>query len=426
MQELILQTQPFMVLGSQTSTVLPEQLLHSIEPKVYLNNLPKSICLDKAKQVVTVEGPVTWQELNQELAAAKLFVASSPTCKLATVLAGLSTSCTGEDSFRYKTLREQVVWVEYLNHRGELCRLHSDQDQIVSSFENYFSYRETMQGYRGFKNAPFPLIHNDIDLFIGSEGQLGIVTSVGLKVHCKMATSFLLIPTGNWKQELSELLVQREKLLGMRDHFISFEFFDQACLDLISSKELLKSDYLALEIEHSKIDEIWEQLALIYRVDLVEKMSLLESTKWHELRAKIPTEINEVLAREKLVKMGTDIQAAEERFIKLMQIYQQMDGLSERTYLFGHFGDCHLHFNFLPRATEKAAVEEALHELYLELARLGGFSPFAEHGVGLLKQEFVKNFWYDAQYSFFQELKDYFDPKRIFFPSGYMGLKAQS
>lgn len=410
-------------LGSQTSTVLPAQKLPKDCLLVSLAGLPKTIEFDNKTKSVTVSGPVTWEELNLNLSGHSRMLASAPTTKLATVLAGLATSCTGENSFRFKTLREQVEWIEFIGHNGEKQRFFSNKTKEISVLENYPEYRESMAGYRGFKNAPFPLIYCDTDLLIGSEGQLGIITSACFKTVEKESTNFLLFPTKNWKTNLEDLMIRREQLLAFKDWMISFEFFDRACITLIGANDLKIQDYIAVEIPSERLDSFFQVVTKKIPAGELEQVIVLPEKNWHELRVRIPNQIAEELARKNLVKRGTDIQASEERLIKLLQLYQEMTGLAESTYLFGHFGDGHLHFNFLPTLEEQASVEAGLSQLYENLATLGGFSPFAEHGIGLLKQEFVQNFWYDAQYKLFKEMKLKFDPMGVFFPKGYMGLK---
>ena len=50
-------------------------------------------------------------------------------------------------------------------------------------------------------------------------------------------------------------------------------------------------------------------------------------------------------------------------------------------------------------------------------------SPFAEHGIGLLKQKYIKDFWNENQRCVFKDLKKVFDPYNQFFPQGFFNLK---
>jgi glycolate oxidase len=74
----------------------------------------------------------------------------------------------------------------------------------------------------------------------------------------------------------------------------------------------------------------------------------------------------------------------------------------------------------MPDQTQKCS--EALIEMYKNVKELDA-SPFAEHGIGIIKQKFIKPFWNENQYQVFKNLKTKHDPKNQFFPQGFMNLK---
>lgn len=407
---------PALYLSSQTSTVLPLEKFSNIEQVISVVNLPKKMKVDIESMSVEVHGPVTWGEVEQELASLNLILPSAPTAKTATILAGLATSCTGETSFHFGTLRECIDWIEFIDCEGKKRKFSSQSTEVLASLENFLPYFETQKAYASFKNGPFPKFIKDTDLLIGTEGQLGVITGACFKVHPKPIAHYVLIPTGDWKADASELLSERKRLLEFRDKIFSLEFFDKSCLSLIPDAPLKQSDYIAVEIQEDDIELVFD----IHD----EGLAILESTKWHDLREQIPIQINETLASRSIIKKGTDVQASEENFEDLLGFYRNFTNQVKENYLFGHLGDRHLHFNFLPHKGEVELVDNLLKNFYHDLATFGGYSPFAEHGIGLLKQEFIHNFWYDSQYELFKELKDRFDPDRIFFPSGFMNKKG--
>ena len=79
----------------------------------------------------------------------------------------------------------------------------------------------------------------------------------------------------------------------------------------------------------------------------------------------------------------------------------------------------HLHFNFLPKSEEVQKVDERLKKLYKKVKTIKA-SPFAEHGLGLLKKPFINDFWNEEVIKVFRELKKEHDPHNIFFPEGYL------
>jgi glycolate oxidase len=121
------------------------------------------------------------------------------------------------------------------------------------------------------------------------------------------------------------------------------------------------------------------------------------------------------------------VQISLDKFSTLLDFYRDAsktiatEGVN--TLLFGHFGDCHLHCNFLATANALAAVDRQLEKLYKNCLNWQA-SPFAEHGVGVVKQPYIKQFYTPAQYAIFKQLKKKFDPANILFPQGYMSLES--
>jgi glycolate oxidase len=120
-----------------------------------------------------------------------------------------------------------------------------------------------------------------------------------------------------------------------------------------------------------------------------------------------------------VTKKGTDVQVAPNDFQKLLDFYRSYTKLGIDYNLFGHFGDAHLHFNFMPDKTKNDFCNSELEKLYQQVKVWHG-SPFAEHGIGLLKRKFIKPFYSEHQLRVFKELKDNFDPKKQFFNEGFM------
>jgi glycolate oxidase len=120
-----------------------------------------------------------------------------------------------------------------------------------------------------------------------------------------------------------------------------------------------------------------------------------------------------------VTKKGTDVQVSSEHFRDLLDFYRGYTKLGVDYNLFGHFGDAHLHFNFMPTPDKNDFCNSELLKLYHQVQLWHG-SPFAEHGIGLLKKKFIGPFYSEAQKKVFRELKKQFDPRGQFFPEGFM------
>jgi glycolate oxidase len=120
-----------------------------------------------------------------------------------------------------------------------------------------------------------------------------------------------------------------------------------------------------------------------------------------------------------VTKKGTDIQVAQKDIKALLDKYRELSKLKVDYNLFGHFGDAHLHFNFMPTPDQNEYCIKTLDDLYKVIKAWEG-SPFAEHGIGLLKKKFISDFYSDNQRKVFKKLKDDFDPYGQFFIEGFM------
>ena len=109
-----------------------------------------------------------------------------------------------------------------------------------------------------------------------------------------------------------------------------------------------------------------------------------------------------------------------DKFNNLIKYYRELAKTGVDYNLFGHFGDAHLHFNFMPTLNDVSKCDDALKDLS-KVQELEG-SPFAEHGIGLIKQKFIKNYYGKTQLKLFKKLKEIHDPENKFFSMGFMSM----
>ncbi|WP_127718113.1 FAD-binding oxidoreductase [Halobacteriovorax sp. HLS] len=415
--------------SSATSTVIPydkiESYLSHLDGDdlfwVNLSTMPEEMELDDSG-VLTISGPVTWQSAKQYCRSKGRDIMTSPTEELASVLSGLATSATGERCFGFGTLRDQVEQIEYCSDKGEFILLNSSRE--IEESEALRRYRETYSRYIDFKNAPFPRMLNETDQLIGTEGQLGVVTQAKIRTTTFDERTFIFIKLPRWEQEMIAHLEVFEKVQSFRDRIFSCELLDFNSMKNLPEQEKVTSegDIIFLEVKTKSFEAIYDELlsSLIHIRE--EDIFEVSASRCNQLRMNVPRYTFEMNLKMGVVKKGTDVQVSVQDFPTLLEFYREWTRLGIDYNLFGHFGDGHLHFNFLPTAVQVDQCQEKLVELYDFISELGG-SPFAEHGIGLIKQKFITNFWEEAQYNFFSELKRKMDPKNIFFPLGFLSLK---
>ncbi len=413
---------PTLYHSSQTSTVIPfENLDSQLEQDTVLGNLstiPGKISLDEHGNLL-IQDFVTWKEAKEYCRSHGREVMTSPTEELAGVLAGVATSCTGERSFGFGNLRSQILEIIYLDFEG-------NEKKIVSSKKlelpiNLTYYQKDFKKFVNFKNAPYPRFEVETDLMTGTEGQLGVITQALLKTIPYEEETYLFILLPKWEDDFTSHLEIFKAVQGFRGKIRACEFIDANSIAYLPAEKRIgkNQDIIFLEITKNSFEEIHDQL--LSKLHTVQEENIFEmtSSKCRELRMSVPRVIFEENSRMGVTKKGTDVQVSATDFENLLSFYRSFTKHGVAYNLFGHFGDAHLHFNFMPTPEQETFCNNELMRLYEQVSFWHG-SPFAEHGIGLLKKKFITPFYNVHQKTVFKELKKKFDPNKQFFPEGFM------
>ncbi len=419
-------------ISSQTSTVIPFQFLKDyLCPNdedfvvAHLSGIPPEMELLNNDQL-KISGGVTWHQALGYCRSLGRDLMTWPTEESANVLAGLATSATGERSFAFGSLRNQVDRIIYLNYQGEQVELDSKKTlfkhHLFENLQNELkNYQEKFIPYLKMKNGPIPRLMVETDLMIGTEGQLGVIQEAIFNTIPLKETRFLMIPLVRWEVDFNPHFEVFEKVQSFRGKIYSVEFFDSNSLNYLLDSPLEKDrDYVTLEVVEENLEEV---LGMLMSLKYTESDEIFEISrkKFHDIRGDIPRRINEVNSQRGVVKKGTDAQVDPNNFKNLLEIYAEMAGKGIPYAVLGHFGDGHLHFNFLPNRDQMVECEGYLKEFYKKLKDLKG-APFAEHGIGIIKKGFVMDFFDSSILRVFKCLKTRLDPYDQFFPQGYLNM----
>ncbi|MBP9674526.1 MAG: FAD-binding oxidoreductase [Bacteriovoracaceae bacterium] len=427
LRQHILGKVPSLYTSSKTSTVIPyDRIKEFIKSDnfflVNLSGMPSQIQL-KPNGNLVLSGAVSWLEAKNFLKNQGRDLKASPTEELALVLAGVATSCTGERSFGFGPFRDHILSLEYMDYQGEVKELKSSQKFTLSSLEKISQYQKSYTPYLPFKNAPFPRLEKETDLLIGTEGQLGVVTKVEMSTCLWERQRYFFIKLPSWKKNDEAHLEIHQKVQKYREAISAVEFTDEKSLNLLDPQDQItkEGDLLFLEVKSSYVEKIYDELFSKLTYIHEDQIFEIEKEKYHKVRSQIPRQVAEFISHHKLLKLGTDTQFPVDKLHELFAIYRKASEVCLHHNLFGHFGDTHLHFNFLPQEKEVSKCQNWLENFYPQVLQAGG-SPFAEHGIGILKQKYIKHFYTSIQKDVFRELKQKYDPYQQFFPQGYMHL----
>lgn len=420
--------QPSFYISSKTSTVIPYDKLDKLLPwpqdKEYficdLSKLPTEMSIKDNGNLV-LRGGVSWEEAKKYLRSHGRNLKTSPTEQLALITAGVATSCTGERCFGFGTMRSQVVRLKYLNYNGEEVELKREEE-FKSQSAKLKSYQSDFSSYKTFKNAPYPRFEKAIDLMIGTEGQLGIVTEVEIETveNYDLTYVFMLLP--KWETNYAPHIEIFKAVQSHRDSIMACELLDSNCMNYLKPDEKLgnNQDVVLLEVRSEHFEAIYGEVLCNLTLITTEDIFEIAENKYHHVRAGVPRAIFEENSKMGVVKIGTDVQVGGDNFPKLLDFYREASKIGVRYCLFGHFGDAHLHYNYMPTKEQSSQCLDQIQKLYDNVFTWKG-SPFAEHGIGLLKQKYIKRFHGENQLELFSDLKKEHDPFNQFFPQGFMG-----
>lgn len=346
------------------------------------------------------------KDLDEVLAQEGLVYLPTPGYKQCSLGGTVATNASGPRTFSFGATRDHVWFIRVVLMDGEILELHrgehlsEGEDFEIQSFSGKI-YTIPCPNYvwSNVKNAtglyaakPLDLI----DLFIGSEGLLGVITQVGVLTHkfsSNITTEAYFFTSqaaaSQCVEALREYGFDREKMTG----FISLEFMDQGALQLSDFTDFGQYE-AAIEIEYFSGDQVtqawWQAEQAKYDIP-----ATLMGEDVPRFRYSIPLNLSEKLREYGTIKVASDFAVPVKNFPAMWQAYSQAMQEFEAakatddvtTAIWGHIGDCHLHLNFIPQSAEQ---EQLAQQLYLRLAEtcveLGGVLS-AEHGTG--KKQFV-------------------------------------
>ena len=431
---------------------------------ISMERLNKIKSIDKETMRAVVEPGVILRDFQQAVDAEGLFYPPDPTEWSCQVGGTVATNASGSRSFKYGATRRYVYRLKVVLPDGDVVNVTRGSDGPLVS-DNGRKFRFSVPTYSRphvRKNVSGYFVEpavDPIDLFIGSEGTLGIITEIELGLLPKPEGFFSGIAFFEresdlfaFVDEIKEIersfyrptLIDPEVLdrrIFVRDDAridpSLIEYFDDQALKFISKKfpETPSDMAGAIFFEQETTSENEDAVFAAWN-DLLEKHNAAIDRSWfatneqdqekmREFRHALPVSVNEFISRNKQRKVGTDMAVPDDKFPQFLKFYKDTLDASGLDYvIFGHIGDCHLHANLLPKNDEEA--EQARHiygRCIAEAVMLGGCVS-AEHGIGKLKAKYLNVMMGERYINEMAELKRAFDPKGILVRGNMFSLGA--
>jgi D-lactate dehydrogenase (cytochrome) len=436
--------------------------------------------LDAGPSQIVVEAGVPVAEIQEALASRGRWFPPGPTFTGAFAGGIVATNAAGAATFRYGAVRR---WVEALTvvladgsalalKRGDIrardgvLQLPVDGRTLTIPVPTY-RMPDVVKVSAGYFAAPDMDL---IDLFIGSEGTLGVITTVTFGTRTPVPTTALaLVPCSS---EAAALALVAD--LRGEPAVAAIEHMDARCL------EILRED--GADRRHDVAFPSGTALALLVQIELppgsteAEAFSEIESAldadrdtplarvcrllaaygvfddaemalpgnarragQLIAVREAVPAGVNQRVGAAqrdvdpRIAKTAADMIVPFERFATMMAIYR--DGFASRGLdyaVWGHISDGNVHPNVLPRSYEDVVRgKEAILDFGRAAARLGG-CPLAEHGVGRspVKQTLLRELYGERGVDEMRAVKRALDPSWklapgvIFEPKNTKGIEG--
>jgi glycolate oxidase len=366
------------------------------------------LCLVRMDRILEVDernltlmaetGAITQKIAEAADAVGLLYPPDPGSMKISTIGGNVAENSGGLRGLKYGVTRNYVMGLEVVLANGDLVWLGNKCVKDVAGY--------SMK-----------------DVFIGSEGTLGVITKVLLKLVPKPAAKRTLLATYATMAAAADTV---SAIIAAKIIPCTLEFLDQMTIRCVEDFAhvglpldaaailLMETDGHPAVVaeEAAKMEEIARQRGAlsVTTAATAEESARLATARRSAFSA---------LARVSPTTILEDATVPRSELTKMINFIQEVAARHQlRVGTFGHMGDGNLHPTFLTderNADEMARVELAMHEIFDYAIQLGG-TITGEHGVGLAKKSFLPAAIGGASLSLMKQLKRTLDPQGILNP----------
>ena len=400
-----------------------------------LTALPDRLEIEPERRIARTSTSVRLAELNRVADQSGHRLPPDPSSGARATPGGVvSTNAAGARSVRYGSVRRWVEAVELVTADGETTELRRGSPSRASALGRFEAevapsiraasaaiearFPRTRKNSSGYALDAYLASGDPLDLVIGAEGTLGIVTAVEWKLDP--------VPPAR-----GGLRIALRSLDSLTEAVAALLRFDPSAVELLDKTflQLVGEDkaeaVLLVELERETQDEV--------------RAAVTEAAKtMRPLASEVDTGLTPEAARRlwdlrhaaspilaRLPEERRSLQVIEDACVPVERMGEYVRAVRDRAaalgipvVVFGHAGDGHVHVNLLPRVTDpgwEAGVARLLEEVTDEVVRLGG-TPSGEHGDGRLRAGFLARVYGSEIVSLFEQVKRSFDPLGILNP----------
>lgn len=361
--------------------------------------MDKILEIDPRNLTALVEPGVLTAKIDEEAAKHGLFYPPDPgSMKVSTIGGNVAENSGGLRGLKYGVTRDYVLGLEVVLPTGELLRCGTKCVKDVAGYSIK-------------------------DLFIGSEGTLGIVTQILLKLLPRPAARKTVLATFDTMTAAAETV---SAIIAGRIIPCTLEFLDRTTIRCIEDyvKIGLPIDAEAILLMETDghpavVEEESARMIELARDHNAQDVRIAKDTAEADRLTTARRSAFSALARVSPTTILEDATVPRSELATMIEFIQQT-GEKYRLKIgtFGHFGDGNLHPTFLCDERNKEEIERvhaAFREIFEKAIALGG-TITGEHGVGLAKKEFLERFAGKTSLDVMRVLKRTLDPHNVLNP----------
>ena len=414
-----------------------------VQPGVVLANLRKAL----ANKSLPTAG---WDEasleaLDELYAGPEQFFPTDPTETSACIGGMVACNASGARSYGYGPMRPHVSALRVVLADGDVVALrrgevhaHGRALRLVTESGRELALDLPTYEMPRTKNASGYYVADDmdaLDLFVGSDGTLGVVTEVELSLMPAPAVVWGVSCFFEFEAAALDFTVAVRPTLT---HAAAIEYFDAGALSILRSQREHSAAFASLPavaerfaccvyVELDCADEDEACAELFAMGDAMAAVGASEADTWvartdvdrecqRFFRHAVPESVNMLIDERRrtepaITKLGSDMSVPDDRLHDVVELYRSTlaeAGLESAAW--GHIGSNHLHVNVLPRnAADFSAGKELFCSWAAEVTRMGG-AVSAEHGVGKIKRAFLETMYGPEHIREMARLKRELDP----------------
>ncbi len=364
-----------------------------------LSRMNRILEMDVANQVAVVEPGVITGDLRSKAAEHNLYYPPDPASfKFCTIGGNVGECAGGPSAVKYGVTRDYVLGLEVVLPDG----------RIINT---------------GVRTAKGVVGYDLTRLFVGSEGTLGVVTKIILRLTAKPEA----------KETLLVLLDSIDRAVALVSEILAhhlpctLEYMDRTAIELVADQFPepipattaalllieLDGDQKSVPLASKRLRDFLQNAEQVLAVHTAHNSKDAEQL-WAARRRVSPAAFN-----LRPHKVSEDVVVPRNRIPELVTTAEQLATASKiPIFTFGHAGDGNIHVNIMldrDNPTEATAAEHAKQTLFAKVMELGG-TLSGEHGVGITKANYLPMELSAETLAVMQSIKTLFDPRNILNP----------